>query len=613
MNLAKFTIINYKSCQLLDINLDINQPNIFIGINDSGKSSVLKAIELFFENKTAYFNNDKSIRSDLSNTPVSHDKLNAFLNDRQLPEFNDYSTKEIILLAKFGIEETIEDASVTEQLAWALGHGQELWIAKIFTENSTTGSYKLLSKDCNNKELWNNGEKSLEEEMNTLKLSNKDTTNTNKKGKPTKIERIRAIYNADPAKLQFVWCDYDLKKDRETFPSFSLFNWNSDLEDLKKIVADTMRDNIADIQKAVFEKAREASIEATKAINAQLEDVTRDFIDELPGITKIKANIGFNVASQTTDILVEKNNADGMIHIESQGDGIKRQIWYVLMKWISNKKIAPGVTTKKVIWGFDEPETHLYPSAQRDFISSLDKLSSGSYQTIVATHSTIFVDKSRLNNVNKVFLNDKYSEITGCTGVVDIYEVLQLKNSDFLFYDKFLAVEGPTEFSVIPYFYQLDSNMSLMESNVQLINLKGQSNWKHNKSILDELVENFGETQKLLYYLLDNDTQCQDDNITLIGVMDFEDSLPNSLWLKILSDIYPESDINENDLQVLRSQISDKPAKKFYKLLNDLLHNRSKGAIHLPGKGEDLGSCIKKHVTNTEIPAVILEIFKKLK
>ena len=41
MYLDKVIIINYKSCKLLDFKLKPNNPNIFIGVNDSGKSTLL--------------------------------------------------------------------------------------------------------------------------------------------------------------------------------------------------------------------------------------------------------------------------------------------------------------------------------------------------------------------------------------------------------------------------------------------------------------------------------------------------------------------------------------------------------------------------------------------
>ena len=51
MILAKLQLINYKSCKNLLIELEKDNPNILIGINDSGKSTILTAIGLLLDDK----------------------------------------------------------------------------------------------------------------------------------------------------------------------------------------------------------------------------------------------------------------------------------------------------------------------------------------------------------------------------------------------------------------------------------------------------------------------------------------------------------------------------------------------------------------------------------
>src|SRR5690606_4744278 len=90
------------------------------------------------------------------------------------------------------------------------------------------------------------------------------------------------------------------------------------------------------------------------------------------------------------------------------------------------------------IWAFDEPETHLYPSAQREFFDILRNISKDNVQTLISTHSTVFVDKSKIKTISSVSQEDDgYSTINYCKDVDTIHESLGVKNSDFLFYDKF--------------------------------------------------------------------------------------------------------------------------------------------------------------------------------
>lgn len=54
MHLSKLIIVNYRSCKKVQIEFENNESNILIGINDSGKSSILKAAELLFIDKPVF-------------------------------------------------------------------------------------------------------------------------------------------------------------------------------------------------------------------------------------------------------------------------------------------------------------------------------------------------------------------------------------------------------------------------------------------------------------------------------------------------------------------------------------------------------------------------------
>ncbi|MFV2016266.1 MAG: AAA family ATPase, partial [Candidatus Heimdallarchaeota archaeon] len=69
MYLEKLIILNYQSCQKVELELYKDEPTILIGINDSGKSIILKSIDLLFDGKTKFnFIKEDKVRSDISNT-----------------------------------------------------------------------------------------------------------------------------------------------------------------------------------------------------------------------------------------------------------------------------------------------------------------------------------------------------------------------------------------------------------------------------------------------------------------------------------------------------------------------------------------------------------------
>ena len=69
MFLTKLIILNYKSAKSINLDFSKDDPNVFIGINDCGKSTILKAVELLLGDKPFFnFSRDSSAKSDLSNT-----------------------------------------------------------------------------------------------------------------------------------------------------------------------------------------------------------------------------------------------------------------------------------------------------------------------------------------------------------------------------------------------------------------------------------------------------------------------------------------------------------------------------------------------------------------
>jgi predicted ATP-dependent endonuclease of OLD family len=55
--------------------------------------------------------------------------------------------------------------------------------------------------------------------------------------------------------------------------------------------------------------------------------------------------------------------------------------------------------TQQIIFGFEEPETFLHPSAQDNLFDKLNSLADNNYQVIVSTHSSIIVGKTNKNDI----------------------------------------------------------------------------------------------------------------------------------------------------------------------------------------------------------------------
>ena len=95
---------SYKSCKNITVEFSPNDPNVFIGINDCGKSTVLKAIGLLLNNRQPFnFPNDDKKKNDFSNARLPLIQLQEIFSTNNLPQI-DYAENECIIIGKLIFE-----------------------------------------------------------------------------------------------------------------------------------------------------------------------------------------------------------------------------------------------------------------------------------------------------------------------------------------------------------------------------------------------------------------------------------------------------------------------------------------------------------------------------
>lgn len=216
-----------------------------------------------------------------------------------------------------------------------------------------------------------------------------------------------------------------------------------------------------------------------------------------------------------------------------------------------------------------------------------------------------------MNEINKVKLDSKYSEILKCSSIDDLHDSLGVRNSDILFFDKFLVIEGESEEVLIPHFYKLHHGESLEEDSIKLITLGGIGQYAANKTILENILKDFKKTDSIVHCIFDKDTNEVGSNIYLLGTCDLEDLLPNDLWIRLVKD---ECGITlvEGDLVTLRAMLNPATAAtKFHKLLSDKIASDSTRTHYLPSKPRCAEVFQTYITTKEEIPLEIQEIFSK--
>lgn len=633
MYLDEIIIFNYRSCKSINLVLSEVNPNIYIGLNDSGKSTILQAFDLLLNAKSKYNSlGEGNYKSDLSNTTEETTKLNELLSEKGLPDFEDDGASTFII-GKFIYAEEEGDEytemNLSTPLKWSLESNDEgvVWLAKKF-KDGIPKTYALMYDSDDSGELWNLAAKPIDNKIKELEVTADEIKNENGKGRFSNFEKIRAIYTKIDFKPK--WSEYKFaKNDSDIFPSFNLFDWKTSLDEIIATANAIMKEEIDVHLKPIKAKAVESAKKAEQAINkkfGEISDIIKEVAKDVEGIN---SKVYFDVKEKISDIMVTKTYSDGPIHLENQGEGLKRQIWFSLIK---AKADTDKDSINKFIWAFDEPETHLYPRAQREFFDILNKVSEGNVQTLISTHSTIFIDKSNLDKINSVIQEDDgYSVINGCADVEAIYSSLNVKNSDFLFHDKFLIVEGDTEQYLIPKLYELYTGSTLIKDNIQLINIQGKDKWLINKALLDKVMTGFKKSEEQLVYLFDNDMSFEigaaaiTDNMFFVGSQDIEDSIENENWLSILNGFYDGVFVfTIEEIEGWKSEIPNVKCnnnQKFYSILKRGVHDKClvddldyDTLIRLPSKGIDSSELLLNHIDHIDkIPQSIKDAFDKLR
>ena len=647
MLLTHFISLNYKSCRYVEITLKDNRPTVLIGENDCGKTSILTAINYLLDSslkKSINYLSETSERSDLSHTPLSTKEINEILQKSHIPTLlpvenmeNDCS-HQIVFAGKFLIESCDidnEESKSSEQLKWLLESSsntsdQSFWVVRLFNAKDGTGATYYLQLHATDPELADiyscteAKAKSLGAKFNPQW---KNLNNDNGVGKSSIYERIRSILLTNETLPSWVIVpEKRWKSDLTLFPDYKYLDWKGSLDGILEATSEILKEAIKEEIQQAQEAVNKLKKSAQEKIDAQI--AAFGIHNEVSVIEEIIANINFDVKPTLTELLVKKNGTSNTIHIDDQGEGIKRQIWFALLKYRSQQHT--NITNKKrYLWCFDEPETHLHPKAQRNFFKTLQHLSQKNFQVMISTHSTTFVDASRISEIHSFEKSNHYTKIGSVQSAQDIHKTLGLKNSDFLFFDKFLIVEGDTEQELLPLLYELHTGNTLSSQHIKIINLGGSKKYEHTNLALQELLNGYSKLSDTAIYLMDSDTKLKKNEFTfLVGKQDLEDAIPTTVWCSIIREVFDTTiHIDESDIQTIIDRIpatspnspalskNDKFAEKLRALVQNKLAevNRDAEKWKFRPKGKEWGELIARHITSaSQIPKPILAAFDRL-
>lgn len=415
MKLISVKIRNFRGYKD-EVSINIDDFTTLVGKNDAGKSTVLEALEIFFNNKVVVCE-----REDLS---INHDEGDELIEITCV--FQPIDTK-------ISIDST---SKTTLEEEYLLNNDGLLEIKRVFKATTTKPKPTTYI-------VCNHPSNASYNDLLTLKI-----TELRKRAKELEISEEtydarssvslrRAIWN-NSSDLNLRVTDVpvdkeDLKKiysKVETYlPYYALFQSDRSSSDSDKEITDPMK---VAVQKAL----QEVDIELQKV----KEEVRKKALDTANRtLDKLKDMNSELATSLTPEFKTEPNfdslfkltiNSDNDIPMNKRGSGVRRLVLLNFFRAEAERQLSEDEKRRSIIYAFEEPETSQHPSHQKMLVESFLEISrKPNAQVIITTHTPAIcgllpVDSLRLvtkrndKTVVEYGMDDVYEKIADMLGVL---------------------------------------------------------------------------------------------------------------------------------------------------------------------------------------------------
>lgn len=432
MKIKKLIINNFRAFKYAEINFD--DFNCIIGKNDTGKSTILAALDWFFDSKKDLNNNDFAAAG-FDWTEFNEPSFSDEFNDMIIPEknskeyiFDDFYVSVELYLSDVFIPKRSEQYDYVFDKDYLNEEGYVRIIKYMYHPLSNYGKgsiysiiayqFKKMGKtlsDCSFEELkkaYSEIGENAEPLCNTLKLLKEKQKGKTGFGLSAIISRIRDeearikeqmcnviynYYNSNGEKKEEQCVRLDNNEGQTSpfhleLPIYKLYTSKTRIEDYLNALFTPF--NASQVYKSI-EKAK---VHTTKKISEILNlEGINDNLD-------IKENEKIDLFTQ--DSLVFKHK-DLPLHIplKNRGEGLQLKIKNAVFMLLTEIQTKKQINT---IFAFEEPESHLHPSAQLEMYNTIKALSeSSNYQVIITTHSPFIVKELAKDKIEPIVVRQK--------------------------------------------------------------------------------------------------------------------------------------------------------------------------------------------------------------
>jgi putative ATP-dependent endonuclease of OLD family len=230
-----------------------------------------------------------------------------------------------------------------------------------------------------------------------------------------KREKLRAALIASATQSNFEWLSLPttgatrakLIHDsiKGLLPTFQYFKADSSLSESDAAIQKYFR-SVANTALAANGMAQIES-NTRSALQLVLNSVTNKINAVVSDSEKVEAHVEFDWSKAvTTSFKTTGNQAN--IPLSQRGDGFRR---ITMMAYFEHLAEEDSMEGEKIIFGFEEPETFLHPTAQEQLFEKLEGLCETGHQVFLTSHSPIIVARTKspsLVHVKKIAGTTQY-------------------------------------------------------------------------------------------------------------------------------------------------------------------------------------------------------------
>lgn len=424
MKLIKLTIKNFRCYKEASINFD-EEMNVIIGRNDVGKSTILDALEIFFNGE----NRDAQVKMEIEDFNVSCKE-----EDKKITISCIFDTKDKDVIIDSTNKTNLEDE-------FLLNKDGKLEIIKMWNcnkEKINASDLKIYLKAYYpqiEEPLLNINKTKLKRKLEEIKEEIDDYDSINKNKNADMRKAIYDYYISQGCELQHTYID--LKKNdgkdiwkriKDNLPLYFLFKsdrTNTDSDD-------EVQDPLKIATKEALAGIQEQLSVIEKKVENQVKKVGQATIEKLKEFDKGIAH------ELKTDLTLKPWHSifsfalvgDKGIPLNKRGSGVRRLMLLSYFRAEAERLVEQEELSRSVIYAIEEPETSQHPDFQKMIIESLITLSKDIRRQIILTTHTpeiakmtnieqlIFIKKDE-NNV-PYFVKDKEKKVIGIVETLGI-------------------------------------------------------------------------------------------------------------------------------------------------------------------------------------------------